>query len=175
MGHAVFEWVVALGVIVVFVSNIVLLWRINKTLRTVVAQSQAMNDRLTPIITDARGVLGDLRDIISALAAEARPMVRAIATTTGEVTDLVHVQALELRALMRDTVQTVRNQIERLDDLVTRTTERVDKTTEIIQKQVLEPVRELHYLVHATRRALSYLFTRRKPVDRVYQEEELFI
>jgi methyl-accepting chemotaxis protein len=175
VGHAVFEWVVAAGVIVVFVSNIVLLWRINKTLHLLTAQSQALTERLTPIISDARSVLGDLRDVVAALAVEARPVVRAIATTTSEVTDLVHVQALELRALIRDTVLTVRHQIERLDDLVTRTTERVDQTTEIIQKQVLEPVRELHYLVHATRRALSYLFTRRKPVDRVYQEEELFI
>ena len=176
MGHAVFEWVIAIAVLVVFASNIVFLWRINETLKALMVNSQQMNERFNAMLNEAHGVLSDARGAIAALVAEARPVVRAIATTTNELTDMVHRQALEVRGLLRDTVLVLRNKVEQLDDLVTRTTERVDETTATIQRQILEPVREIHYLTTAIRRASGVLFTgRRKSVDRAYQDEELFI
>ncbi|MCS6817378.1 MAG: hypothetical protein N0A16_00305 [Blastocatellia bacterium] len=176
MGHVVFEWVIAIAVLVVFALNIVFLWRINENLKALMLNSQRMNERLNTLLDEARGVLGDARGAIAALVGEARPVVRAIATTTEELTDMIHRQALEVRGLLRDTVLVLRNKVEQLDDLVTRTTERVDETTAIIQRQILEPVREIHYLTTAIRRAAGVLFAgRRKSVDRVYQDEELFI
>jgi len=176
VGHAVFEWVIAIAVLVVFASNIVFLWRINETLKALMVNSQQMNERFNAMLNEAHGVLSDARGAIAALVAEARPVVRAIATTTNELTDMVHRQALEVRGLLRDTVLVLRNKVEQLDDLVTRTTERVDETTATIQRQILEPVREIHYLTTAIRRAAGVLFAgRRKSVDRVYHDEELFI
>ncbi len=176
MGHAVFEWVIAIAVLVVFASNIIFLWRINETLKALMVNSQQMNERLNAMLNEAHGVLSDARGAIAALVGEARPVVRAIATTANELTDMVHRQALEVRGLLRDTVLVLRNKVEQLDDLVTRTTERVDETTAIIQRQILEPVREIHYLTTAIRRAAGVLFAgRRKSVDRAYHDEELFI
>jgi len=176
VGHAVFEWVIAIAVLVVFASNIILLWRINETLKAMMVNSQQMSERLNAMLAEAQGVLSDARGAIAALVGEARPVVRAIATTANELTDMVHRQALEVRGLLRDTVLVLRNKVEQLDELVTRTTERVDETTAIIQRQILEPVREIHYLTTAIRRAAGVLFAgRRKSVDRAYQDEELFI
>jgi methyl-accepting chemotaxis protein len=176
VGHTVFEWVIAVAVLLVFVTNLILLWRISETLKGLKANAQALNDKLGPLVGEAREVVAHAREMISVLSGEVRPMVRAIATTTNDVSDLVHIQAIELRALMRDTVLVVRNKVEQLDDLVTRTTERVDETTAIIQRQVIEPVRELHYLIAAVKRALSVLFSRaKKSPDQAFQDEELFI
>ena len=176
MGHAVFEWVIAIAVLVVFASNLVFLWRINETLKALMVNSQQMNERLNAMLNEAHGVLSDARGAIAALLAEARPIVRAIATTTNELTDMVHLQALEVRGLLRDTVLVLRNKVEQLDELVTRTTERVDETTATIQRQILEPVREIHYVMAAVRRAAGVLLSgRKRSVDRAYQDEELFI
>ncbi len=176
MGHAVFEWVIAIAVLVLFASNIIFLWRINETLKALMVNSQQMNERVNAMLNEAHGVLSDARGAIAALVREARPVVRAIATTANELTDMVHRQALEVRGLLRDTVLILRNKVEQLDDLVTRTTERVDETTATIQRQILEPVREIHYLTTAIRRAAGVLFAgRRRSVDRAYHDEELFI
>jgi methyl-accepting chemotaxis protein len=176
VGHAVFEWVIAIAVLVVFISNVIFLWKISETLKGLKANSQALNDKLMPLVGEARAVIGDAREMIAAFSAEARPVVRAIAATTNDVSDIVHTQAIELRALVRDTTLVVRNKVEQLDDLVTRTAERVDETTAIIQRQVVEPVRELHYLLAAVRRAISVLFSRgKKSPDQAFQDEELFI
>jgi hypothetical protein len=89
---------------------------------------------------------------------------------------MVHAQALEVRGLLRDTVLVMRNKVEQLDALVTRTTARVDETTATIQQQILEPVREVRAVTAALRRAAGVLLSgRRKSAERVYQDEELFI
>jgi len=176
VGHAVFEWVIALAVLAVLAFNVLVLRRMHETLKAMLVQSQQMNERMNTLLGEAQGVLSDARGAIAALLGEARPVVRAIATTANELTDMVHRQALEVRGLLRDTVLVLRNKVEQLDDLVTRTTERVDETTALIQRQILEPVREIHYLTTALRRAAGVLFAgRRKSVDRAYHDEELFI
>jgi len=176
VGHAVFEWVIAIAVLAVFVLNAFLLWRISEMLKTFVANSKATTDKLNSLLSEAHSMVGDARETLASLVTEARPAVRAIATTTSDITDLAYTQAVELRALMRDTVLMVRNQVERFDDVIRRTTDRIEATAETIQKQVLEPVRELHHLTVGIRRALTVLFAKsRKQVDQVYQDEELFI
>jgi len=176
VGHAVFEWVIAIAVLIVFVFQLIFLRRIYDALMAMTAHSRQMNERVNTLLAEAQGVLSDARGAIAALVGEARPILRALATTTTELTDMVHVQALEVRGLLRDTVLVLRNKVEQLDALVTRTTARVDETTATIQQQILEPVREIRAVTAALRRAAGVLLSgRRKSVERVYQDEELFI
>lgn len=176
MSHAIFEWAIALAVIAVLAFNTFLLRRIDRALALLTDNVQKMNPHMNALLQQTQSLLTETRGAVSTLVGEIRPVVRAMATTANEVTDMVHVQALEVRGLLRDTVLVLRNKVEQLDDLVTRTVERVDETTATIQRQILEPVREIRYVTTALRRAAGVLFAgRRKSVDRAYQDEELFI
>jgi hypothetical protein len=55
-------------------------------------------------------------------------------------------------------------------------TDQFERTTILVQQSVLGPAREFSYLMFGLRRAMEVLLTgKRLPVNRAYQDEELFI
>lgn len=150
--------------------------RINVELKNLRATAETARQQITPVIKEAHGIVQETRASLSTALSQTQASVAALTTTAEEIARMAHDQAIEIRALAQDTVLAARNQVERLDDLLLRTTTRVDQTAAIIQKEVLQPVQELHCLAVGVRRALQVLFAgKRSSVDQVYQEDELFI
>jgi hypothetical protein len=57
-----------------------------------------------------------------------------------------------------------------------RSTDKFQRTADIVQHSVLEPAREFSYLMAGVRRAVEVLTAGKSlPVNRVYQDEEMFI
>jgi hypothetical protein len=176
--HIVFEWTVAALALVALGTNLLISWRMYLVLKALLAQIEATRKQVEPILEQAQEVLAETKQGVTATLERTQASVYAITAAAEEITDIVREQVIEARAAGKDSVLAVRNQVERLDDLVIRTVARVDQTVSIIQKQVLEPVREFHYLMVAVRRALNVFFGRsskRQDADRAYQDEELFI
>jgi hypothetical protein len=66
--------------------------------------------------------------------------------------------------------------VDKVQDTLASATDQFERATAIVQHSVLEPAREFSYAMFGLRRALEVLFTgRRLPVNRAYQDEELFI
>jgi len=174
--HFLFELTVAVLALVALAANVIMLWRIFAVLRALTRTAEATRQRIEPILQETQDLLRETREALSVVLARTQASVNALTTAAEEITDMAREQAIEVRALGRDSVLAARNQVERLDELVARAVARVDYTVATIQKQVLEPVHELHCLRVAVRRALQVLFARkRRDIDQVYQEEELFI
>lgn len=174
--HLLFELTIAVLALGALVVILIILARINSVLRELKLTVDATCQRLEPVIEEARGVVQETQASLSTMLTHTQASVAAITTTAEEIAQMAHDQATEIRALAQDTVLAARNQVERLDDLLVRTTTRVDQTAAIIQKEVLQPIQELHCLVVGVRRALHVLFAgKQSSVDQVYQEEELFI
>jgi hypothetical protein len=79
-------------------------------------------------------------------------------------------------ALARREMDRAREKADQVHHTLTEVTDRFEITTQIVQQRILEPAREFSYVMYGVRRALEALMAgNRLPVDRVYQDEEMFI
>jgi hypothetical protein len=92
-------------------------------------------------------------------------------------------EAAEVRHLLGDTSALARREVERTREKVDKVqttlavaTDEFQRVTEMVQRSVLEPAREFSYIMYGLRRAMEVLMAgNRLPVDRAYQDEEMFI
>jgi methyl-accepting chemotaxis protein len=218
MGSEVFQWVIAIAVLVVFIVNMVVLTLIYMMLKPLIAGLKKASDHVNPILSDMQRIISDNRDKITATVSESQPVVKDIMIKTNDIAGVVHgilgqahgivndnretinntiseskplvrdiliktnhitatvhdilndaqpvvrdigTKANDITGATRDIALTLKNQAERLDELVRRTTDKIDSTTTTVQKQVTEPVREINHIGVAIKRAISTLFNNR--------------
>ncbi len=129
MGHEVFEWVIAMTVLGVFISNLAFLWLFYVKVKPLIYKLQATSDRLNPILLEAQEIMGDAKGMVADIkpvVTDVGPVVRNIVVRTNDITDMVHSQATQIRMLMQDNI--------------TRMTDQIDTATGDIEKKVIEPI-----------------------------------
>jgi hypothetical protein len=148
-----------------------------------IEQFRSLLAAVTPIITEAQAVMQLAKEsaaltkaAANTLKIEAESCMAAISATTTELTKMAHEEADGMRHLAEETRRRAEHQVERIDQLVTRTTDRFDETAALVQTGVLKPVSEITALLAAVQRFLQVLFAQeRKSIDQAYQDEEMFI
>jgi hypothetical protein len=93
-----------------------------------------------------------------AMLTEIRPKVEAIAEQVQDSTAMVRDQVERVDAALNDVVDRARLQIIRADDLFTRTLDRVERTSDIVHKTVISPVRQISGLMQGVTVGLEFLF-----------------
>jgi hypothetical protein len=79
-------------------------------------------------------------------------------------------------AFLDESINSVRLQMIRIQDLVDTTSRRVEQTFETLHHGVIAPVTEVNAVMAGVRVTLNHLFHRRKsPSSRSHQDEEMFI
>jgi hypothetical protein len=113
---------------------------------------------------------------------ELRPNVEAIAEQVKETTTIVRNEVERVDATVNDVVDRARLQIIRADELFTRTLDRVERTSDIVQKTVISPVRQVSGLMHGLTAGLEFLFAHRgrrnggsRESRRPVPQDEMFI
>ena len=110
------------------------------------------------------------------LVADGKEKLNAISTNLTEISDLTKNQIARLDGIVTEASDRARLQIARLDQLASDTVGRMEETTQMIQRSILTPVREISAVLAGVRSALDFLFRRDKVgVERATQDEELFI
>lgn len=128
-----------------------------------------------PVIKLAHGLMAELKQSadyfsqgvqhLSAIAEMAKDEVAEVKSLMGDTT-----------ALARREVERARDKVDQVQNTLAVATDQFERTTALVQQSVLEPAREFSYLMFGLRRALDVLLAgRRLPVDRAYQDEEMFI
>lgn len=128
-----------------------------------------------PVLKLAHNLMGELKEAAGYFAQGAEHITAIAAMAKDE--------AAELRSLLGDTTALARREVERATakvDKVQNTlavaADQFERTTALVQQSVLQPAREFSYVMFGLRRALDVLMAgRRLPVDRAYQDEEMFI
>lgn len=109
--------------------------------------------RATPLIENARDIVADatpkVKEITSNLV-EASASVKRHATTLGDAAVEIAVRA--------------KNKVVQADDMVTRTLERVEKTTGAVQNSVLSPVRHVNGVLHAITVGVGSLLNQKREI-----------
>jgi len=99
-------------------------------------------------------------DQAQALLTEMSPKVEAIAEQVQESVALVHNQVERVDATVHDLVDRARLQIIRTDEMFTRTLDRVERTSDAVQRTVVSPVRQISGLMQGVTVGLEFLFGR---------------
>ncbi len=120
-------------------------------------------------------------DSTQAMINELRPQLATIAENLAEVTTTVRYQVQRVDATVNDIIDRSRLQVIRTDELLTRTLDRVEETTEVVQKTVVSPVRQFAGLIQGVTAGIEFLFASRRrnggsrESRRAVPQDEMFI
>jgi len=105
----------------------------------------------------------------------ARPRVETAVENLTQASDTVRAQVHKLDMTVNDFVDRAKIQVVRADDLVTRTLDRVETTTEVVNHTVITPVRSIAGIVSAVGTGLGVFFRRSRTSGNGSHSEEMFI
>lgn len=130
-----------------------------------------VHGRALPILASAETILNESRGKIDIV-------MNNLVSTTGTL----KTQMDRLDATVNDIVDRTRLQVIRADDIVTRTLDKVEETSELVQHTVVSPVRQISGIMQGLSVGISAFLSqtrssrrRRSNSSRVTQDEELFI
>ncbi len=139
------------------------------------------SERLEALATDVKGKALPALETAQSILSDIRPKLQVISDNLQESTILVHGQVERLDATVNDVVDRARLQVIRADELLTRTLDRVERTTDLVQTTVVSPIRQVSGVVQGITAGLEYLLGNRYRRNggnrdrRPVQQDEMFI
>ena len=123
-------------------------------------------DRALPAIESAQSLLVELR-----------PKIETMATNVAESTTLIRGQLTRLDATLSDVLDRTRLQVIRADELLNRTMDKVEETSEVVHKTVVSPLRQVSGLISAVTTGVEvFLGQKRRPRNGMgVPQDEMFI
>lgn len=122
---------------VAVVLQMLILFAIFLTVKRATAQTENivldMQRRTIPLVENARDILAD-----------ATPKLKQATSNLTQASETLKTQAETLGNIAVEVGMRARNKIAQADDMVTRTLERVERTTGAVQNSVLSPVRRVN-------------------------------
>jgi hypothetical protein len=107
---------------------------------------------------------------------ESEDRIRSITTDTAEITRLARSQAQKLDRVVTDTLERVRIQVLRADQMITGTLEVIEEAGTTVRAKVWKPVMQISALIKGIKAGLDVLRGGPGPDGEVaHQDEELFI
>ncbi len=117
--------------------------------------------RMQALAEEVKSKMLPALDTTQATISELRPQLATIAENLAEVTTLVLCQVQRIDATVNDIVDRSRLQVIRADELLTRTLDRVEETTEVVQKTVVSPVRQFAGIIQGITAGVEFFFASR--------------
>jgi hypothetical protein len=106
-----------------------------------------------------------------------REPLRTIAANLVEISQMLRARTADVDAVAADLVEKSRAQIIRVDQMVNNLVDKVETTTDAVQRGVLAPFGEVSAVVKGVRSGLDFFFSHRRVtnVSEATQDEQLFI
>ena len=106
-----------------------------------------------------------------------RPKIDTIANNVSETTTVIRGQLERIDATVSDVVDRTRLQVIRADELLNRTMDRIEETTDVVHRTVVSPVRQLSGLIQGFTAGVEFLFggKRASRRDVTVPQDEMFI
>jgi hypothetical protein len=140
---------------------------VRKTSGKVEALATEVSTKAVPTLTTAQEMLIELR-----------PRVQDIVANIEHSTRLARTQVERIDATVSDVVDRTRLQVIRADELVNRTLDRVEETSDMVQRTVVSPIRQLSGILQGVSAGLEFFLGRKRRGSREavgVPQDELFI
>lgn len=142
-----------------------------KTSERMESLAKRVEEKALPVLESTRAILED-----------ATPKIKEITANLADVSGTIKTQVTRMDATFNDTLDRTRLQVIRVDELVSRTIDKVEETTEMVQHTVLTPLKQLTGVIQGLSVGVgAFLARRRKAAMESGQatgrgdDEEMFI
>jgi len=105
--------------------------------------------KMEAIATEVTGKALPTIETVQNLLIELRPKLEVLTTNVSESSTVVRNQLARIDATLTDVVDRTRLQVIRADELLNRTMDKVEDTTEFVHKTVVSPLRHVNGLMAA--------------------------
>lgn len=161
----VFIIVAAIAIVIQSCILVALYLSMKRSSARVEAVAHEVERRALPVLDAANSLLNDNR-----------PKVDAVVDNLVAATTLLRSEMERLDLTVNDIVDRTRLQVIRADEMVSRTLDRVEETTDIVHHSVLSPIRQVAGLVQGVMTGIGAYFGRKLPREgRHVPDEEMFI
>jgi hypothetical protein len=123
---------------------------VRKSTSKMEALAEEVKTKALPALETANAVLTDLR-----------PKLQVISENLMETTVLVRAEVERVDATVSDATDRARLQVIRADELLTRTLDRVEQTSDLVNKTVVSPVRQVSGIIQGVTAGLEFLLGNR--------------
>jgi methyl-accepting chemotaxis protein len=152
------------------------------TMRKLGARMEALADRVEdtaglvqtrvlPVIDNTKAIQQEVKTFLET----ARPKIEEVITNLSHISTTTRGTVERLDATVNDVVDRVRLQVIRGDELVTRTMDRVEETSEKVRHSVMSPVRQVSGIVHAISAGVGVYFNQQRRRRNGGPSDEMFI
>ena len=114
-------------------------------------------------------------DAAQSLLTTTKPKIEEFVANAAAASATIRSQVERLDATVSDVVDRTRLHVIRADELVTRTMDRVEETTELVHHTVVSPVRQVAGLIQGLTTGLGMLLGRRSRSHAGQPQDEMFI
>ena len=119
---------------------------------------RASGARVEAIATEVKAKVVPTVERAEAMLTEISPKLQVIADNLQASTTVLRDQVQRVDATVKDAVDRGHLQIIRADELLTRTLDRVEQTSDMVHETVISPVRQLSGLMQGITVGLEFLF-----------------
>jgi len=105
--------------------------------------------KMEALATEVRSKALPTMETVQNMLVELRPKIDVMSTNFSESSTLVRNQLGRIDATLTDALDRTRLQVIRADELLNRTMDKVEETSEVVQKTVLSPLRQVTGLMAA--------------------------
>lgn len=138
-------------------------------------RAEFLMNNTEPLLKLAQGMMGELKQATGYLTQGVQHITAISEMAKDEAAEVRHLLG-DSTALAKREVERTRLQVDKVQNTIATATDQFERATALVQNSVLEPVREFAYVMAGVQRAIEVLLAgRRLPVDRAYQDEEMFI
>jgi len=118
-----------------------------------------------------------LLDATNAMVQTARPQLENIVANLSETSTVLKAQVSRIDETVTDVIDRTRLQVVRADELVSRTMDKVETTTDFVQHTVISPVRQIAGVLQALNTGMTVLFGKRRSTGNGHgvPRDEMFI
>jgi hypothetical protein len=133
--------------------------------------------RLEALTSEVRSKVLPTAELVQSMLVDLRPKVETIVTNASDSSTVLRRQVERLDATISDMVDRARLQVIRADELLGRTLDQVERTTDLVHKTVVSPVRHASGLLQGLAAGFEFFFTgrRRARQPSPAAQDEMFI
>lgn len=133
--------------------------------------------RLEALASEVRTKILPTAELAQSMLADLRPKVETLVANVSESSTIVRSQLERLDATVKDVIDRARLQIIRADELLGRTLDRVEQTTDLMHKTVVSPVRQVSGVFQGVVAGMEFFFSgkRRERNASPIAQDEMFI
>ena len=163
---SIFMIVTCLAIIIQAGILAALFFTVKKTATRMETLADQVATRAIPLMDQAKAVLED-----------SAPKLKEITSNLVEATGTLKGQVNRMDATVNDLLDRTRLQVIRVDELVARTLDRVEETTELVQATIVSPVKQVSGIIQGLSVGIGAFLSRRRnrSGELVVDDEELFI